>query len=496
MVWAIVLREKEMKRKLSTDIFLMQCLFLMIIMGISILLYTIFMPAYYERVKNKQIVQAYDDIGELDLSDLEERDYVLFANYESENLSFYIADENFKPVYTTGLNEKEEKAIQRNIVRKVDLFSREPQIIRSTGKLSETVKYRGIMRQDDKDYYIVIKDIIAGRKSITLAEKFYLVLFFSLMIPGSIFMALLWQHRMKPFHNLILTADQAADGNFSEKIQEKGRYEEINQLAVCINKMSQQLEEQSCQIEENKKYRMHHNVKEDQREKRRKELIANVSHELKTPLAVIASQAEMLGYVKEDQEYYIASIQEEVAKMSDMVSRLLDNSVMEHQMENMIQKTFDMKEVMDYILIKYEAMVKKKRIHMETFLSEHCYVEGDREYIEQVVNNYMTNALGHTDIGGNIRMTLKRQEKLIRVGIYNEGRQIPKEDMDHIWSGYYRNKKEPRQEENGFSHAGLGLYIVQSVVTMHNGNYGVENLSSGVEFWFTLPEAEFNPQFE
>ena len=87
MVWAIVLREKEMKRKLSTDIFLMQCLFLMIIMGISILLYTIFMPAYYERVKNKQIVQAYDDIGELDLSDLEERDYVLFANYESENLS-------------------------------------------------------------------------------------------------------------------------------------------------------------------------------------------------------------------------------------------------------------------------------------------------------------------------------------------------------------------------------------------------------------------------
>lgn len=490
MVLVIVSREKEMKKKLSLDIFLVQCLFLVIVTGISVLLYMIFMPIYYERVKDQQIIQAYHDIGELDLSDLEEKDYALFANYESENLSFYIADENMKPVYATVVNESEEHAIQRYIVRKLESFSREPEIIRNTGKLLETARYRGIMTQANKDYYIVIKDIAAGRKSITMAEKFYMILFLILMVPGSILMAFLWKHRLKSFQDLVLVAEQAADGNFSEKAQEKGRYEEANQLAVCINRMSCQLQEQTEQIEENKKHMLHHNVQHDQREKRRKELIANISHELKTPLAVIASQAEMLGYVKEDQEYYVSSIQEEVAKMSDMVSRLLDNSIMEHQMENMIQKRFDMKEVMDYIIIKYEGMVKKKRIHMETFLSENCYVEGDREYIEQIVNNYMTNALEHTDIGGNIRMTLKRQGKSIRVGVYNEGRQIPKEDMDHIWSGFYRNRKEPRYEENGFSHAGLGLYIAQSVVTMHNGNYGVENLSSGVEFWFTLPEAD------
>lgn len=175
--------------------------------------------------------------------------------------------------------------------------------------------------------------------------------------------------------------------------------------------------------------------------------------------------------------------------MSDMVSRLLDHSILEHQMENMIQKKFDMKEVMDYIIGKYEGMIKKKRIHMESFLSEKCYVEGDREYIEQIVSNYMSNALEHTEIGGNIRLTLKNQDHTVRVSVYNEGRPIPKEDMEHIWSGFYRNRKEPRYEKNGFAHAGLGLYIVQSVVTMHNGNYGVDNLASGVEFWFTLPEA-------
>ena len=113
-------------------------------------------------------------------------------------------------------------------------------------------------------------------------------------------------------------------------------------------------------------------------------MVAKISHELKTPLAVISSQAEMLGYTEEDREYYIASIQEEVAKMSDMVSQLLDSSVIEHEMENMIQQKLDMREVMDYIIIKYEGMVKKKKLHLETFLSDNCYVEGDREYIEQI----------------------------------------------------------------------------------------------------------------
>ena len=148
-----------MKKKLSADVFFIQCLSFVIIIGISILLYTIFMPVYYEQMKDKQIIQAYHDIEELDLSDLEERDYALFANYESENLSFYIADENMTPVYASVVNEKEEVAIQRNIVKKIGLFSKELEIIRNTGKLVETARYRGIMEQDNKDYYIVIKDI-------------------------------------------------------------------------------------------------------------------------------------------------------------------------------------------------------------------------------------------------------------------------------------------------------------------------------------------------
>lgn len=479
-----------MKNKLRTEIFIIQFLFLFVITGSSILLYMVFMPVYYEHVKDKQIIQAYHDIGELDLSSLDEKDYGMFANYENENLSFTITDENMKPVYVSEPNVDKEGSVHRSIKKKLNAFSRDPEIIRNSGKLLETARYRGIIAQDNKDYYVVIKDIAAGRKSITMAEKFYLALFGGLLIPGCISMVFLWKFLLKPLDQIVLAAKNAADGNVCPPLDEEGKYLEFNQLAKSINQISGQLKEQRSQIEEGKRQMLYHNVHKDQMEKRRKQMIANISHELKTPLAVIASQAEMLGYTVEDKEYYVASIQEEVAKMSDMVSRLLDSSVIEHQLERMIQKKVDLREAMDYIILKYEGMVKKKKIYLETFLSENCFVLGDREYIEQCVDNYMTNALEHTAIGGNIRITLKKQKTSIRVSVYNEGRQIPKEDLEHIWNGYYRNKREPRREENGFSHAGLGLYIVQSIVTMHNGTYGLENLPTGVEFWFKLPKYE------
>lgn len=479
-----------MKNKLRTEILIIQFLFLLTITGSSIFLYMIFMPVYYEYVKDRQIVQAYHDIGELDLSDLNEKDYVMFANYENDNLSFTIADENMEPVYVTEPNLDKRGTVFRSIKKRLDAFSRDPEIIRSSGKLMETARYRGIIKQDNKDYYIVIKDITAGRKSVTMAEKFYMALFLGLLIPGSISMIFLWKSLLKPLDQIVLAAKKAAAGDSWPQLDEEGRYLELNQIAKSINQLSHQMKEQYIQIEEDKRQMLHHNVHKDQTEKRRKEMIANISHELKTPLAVIASQAEMLGYTVDDREYYIASIQEEVAKMSDMVSRLLDSSVIEHQMEQMIQKKFDLREAMDYIILKYEGMIKKKKIHLETFLSESCFVIGDREYIEQCVDNYMTNALEHTAIGGNIRITLKKQKTVIRVSIYNEGRQIPEEDLEQIWNGYYRNKRELIQEESGFSHAGLGLYIVQSIVTMHNGSYGMENLPTGVEFWFKLPKYE------
>ena len=217
-------------------------MFIVVITGISTLLYMIFMPVYYEYVKDKQIVQAYQDIGELDLSDLNEKDYVMFANYENENLSFCIADEDMKPIYLTESSDNKENTVHRSIAKRLDSFSRTPEVIRNSGKLLETARYRGIIKQDETDYYILIKDIAAGRKSITMAEKFYMALFFLLMLPGSIFMTLMWKYLLKPVDKLVSATDALVNGNYQTELQTEGRYRELNQLAKNLNQIAQQMQ--------------------------------------------------------------------------------------------------------------------------------------------------------------------------------------------------------------------------------------------------------------
>lgn len=487
MEWVIAWKEKGMVRKISMKIVLLQLLFIAVVLGISMILYDNFMPVYYEQLKDKQIMQAYHDINEIDLDDLMEDDFAFFLSYEeNENLRFYIADADLNLVYCSLNNEN---SFQKNVANKIFLFSRNPKIVRKNDKYKRSASLRGILTQNGKDYYVVVREVAMGASTLLTVGKFYVLLFAILALFGSALLFCILIHLLLPAKRLFQVSDKIVAGNYEEKAQEDSIHTEVNYLAHNINQMSEQLQKQKSRIEDNKQQLLHRNVRQERVEKMRKEFVASISHELKTPLAVISSQAEMLEYVEEDKEYYIASIQEEVTRMTEMVSRLLEHSVMEHQMENMVQKKLDMKEIMEYISMKYEGLVKKKRLNLETFFSEGCFIYGDREYIEQAVNNFMMNALEYTNIGGNIRMTLKKQDKSIRVGVYNEGSRIREEDKERIWSGYYRNPVESEYGKNGFSHAGLGLYNVQSIVTMHSGTYGVENLSSGVEFWFTLPEA-------
>lgn len=474
-----------MKNKISVRLFLIQWIFLLLVAGCCALCYKVFFPLYYNWIRDKQINEAYLDIGDLDLANLEEKDYSVFAGYEDENLSFTISDENMNPIYTTRDNP--EYYVYKNIEMKMDLFSENPKIIQRDSKLKETTKMRGIITQNDINYYIVIKDVISGIGTTPISEQFLAIMVAAMLILTGVSIFRISRYLSRPLEHLALVADRMAEGNFEEQAKEEGEFQEVSQIAQSINRMAVQLQQSRGQIDENRNQQLRQNVRQERVDKLRKDFIANVSHELKTPLAVISSQAEMIEYVgEEDRKCYLASIQEEVVKMSEMVRSLLDISVMEHNMESMLQKKLDMKDVMEYILMKYDGLMKKKKLHMTSFLEEDCLVYGDREYIEQAVNNYMMNALEHAELGGSIRVTLRKQKTDIRIGVYNTGKQVPMEEMEHIWNGFYTKK---HKEVDAFSHAGLGLYIVQSVVTMHNGKYGVENLPEGVEFWFTLPQA-------
>lgn len=474
-----------MFKKISVRLIILEWVFLAIIIGGSIVLYGTFAPAYYNYYKGKVIMQAFEDIKETDFTNLSDEDIGMFLEYEKENLSFTVADEEMQSIYTTKSNE--DSVIYRNIVLRLDQFSEEPKIISRNSKRNSNLKLLGIVKQEGLSYYICIRDKVQNvYSSFQFTEKFMLVMFAIALAFGSIIMYFLSRNFTRPIREMARVAEGLAERDFREKAEENGDYEEMNHLAKCINSMSEQLQDYVGQIEESRKQLLDQNIQKERMEKARKDFIANVSHELKTPLAVISSQVEMLQYVQEEErEYYMNSIQEEVTKMSEMVGNLLDVSVIEHHMEQMKKEVLLMDEVVNYMLMKYEALFKKKKLNIYTELEKNCYVRGDREYIEQAMNNFLMNAFEHTENDGDIRISLKNKEENICFAVFNQGKPIPEKDMEKIWKSFWMKE----YEGGAAAHAGIGLYIVQNVIHFHGGKCGVENKEKGVEFWFMLPKS-------
>ena len=169
-----------------------------------------------------------------------------------------------------------------------------------------------------------------------------------------------------------------------------------------------------------------------------KEFVANISHELKTPLAVISGQVEMLQSMGDgiDRAYYFESIREEIKKMSDMVGDLLDITIIDHNMEHMEMSEVDFSDLMEYMILKYDALFQKNKIKLGAEIARNSKVRANRMYLEQAVNNYMMNAFQHTAQGNKIQIRLEKEDGSVRLGVYNEGSAIEDGDEELIWRAF------------------------------------------------------------
>ena len=220
-----------------------------------------------------------------------------------------------------------------------------------------------------------------------------------------------------------------------------------------------------------------------------REFVVNISHELKTPLAVVSSQVEMLeiGEDKIDRPYYYASIREELDKMSKMVGELLDFSMLDNQMNAMEISKVNVSEMLEYLLLRYDAMFRKNEIKVNSDLAANCYVYGNRMYLERAVNNYLMNAFQHTQQGKQITVTLRREKQSLYLEVCNDGEPIREDQMERIWDSFYTSSKKKNPSAEVGKNIGLGLFVVRKIVEKHKGSCGVENRSEGVAFWIRLP---------
>ena len=219
----------------------------------------------------------------------------------------------------------------------------------------------------------------------------------------------------------------------------------------------------------------------------RKEFIANVSHELKTPIALIQGYAEGLTEgMAEDEDsrnYYCEVIMDEAGKMNKMVKQLLTLTALEFGNDMPVMERFDITALIRGILASAGILLQQKEARVVFEQKEPVWVWADEFKIEEVITNYLNNAMNHLDGERQITISIFREGDQVRITVFNTGQHIPEEDLDNLWTKFYKVDKARTREYGG---SGIGLSIVKAIMDSHNKSCGVENVDGGVEFWFTV----------
>ena len=242
--------------------------------------------------------------------------------------------------------------------------------------------------------------------------------------------------------------------------------------------------------DENEKLARDIELKEES-EKMRKEFISNVSHELKTPIAVIQGYAEGLADdVADDPEsrkYYADVIVDEASKMNTMVRQLLALNQLEYGENNMNPERVYLNELISSVVSANEILASQNNVTIKVTDFEDTYVLTDEFFTEQVLTNYLTNAIHYAKNEKVISIKVTDQDKDVRVSVFNTGDPIPADALDHIWEKFYKVDAARTREYGG---SGIGLSVVKAVMDSLKKECGVKNFDNGVEFWFELDKCE------
>ena len=401
--------------------------------AVAVMLYSVCCYPIYTSSKARIMRQLYEDIHDMDLEELSEDDEETLGDYQKEKFETVIANENYEQIYTSRSSLKTTHA-RKYIENKIAQYTEEGTLEQRRMESRHILMFRGKIIQDGHTFYVYLRKDVQSVLEVIEGTRLYLAVVLLLMVGLSYF-----------------------------------------------------LEKMSKASTEKKAKQSDYQLLESQRE-----FVANISHELKTPLAVVSSQVEMLEIAgdKIDRSYYYSSIHEELDKMSRMVGELLDFSMLDNQMSSMEMSRVNVSEMIEYLLLRYDAMFRKNEIKVEQEIEKNCFAYGNRMYLERAVNNYLMNAFQHTEQGKRIRITLKKEKKQIRMEVYNDGAQIKEEQMEHIWDSFYTTsqEKKPVTSENEVRNIGLGLFVVRKIVDKHKGSCGAKNMENGVLFWLQLPE--------
>ncbi len=293
-----------------------------------------------------------------------------------------------------------------------------------------------------------------------------------------------------PILELNEITDKMAKLDFSKKYRIVDADDEINELGKNINTMSDKLERTIKQLRENNS-ELEKDIEEKSKiDEMRKQFISDVSHELKTPIALIQGYAEgLIENVSNDEEsrkFYAEVILDESNKMDTLVKQLLELMKLEYGKREFNNSNFDIVELINEVIRKCRVMIEEKNIKIKFETKKPVIVFADEFYIEQVITNYFTNAIKHAMKVNEIKeieIRIEEKEEKIRVSVFNTGENISEENIPKIWGRFFKEDTSRNRAEGG---TGIGLALVKAIMNNYENAYGVINKENGVEFYFEL----------
>lgn len=410
---------------------------------------------------------------------------ILIKNDYDENV--YISSKDF----FTGLLQMSMMTSKNNLKKDNVIEQSQKYIISEIKDETTNINYIILIANLDNGYKMYIRMPMASiEESVNISNNFLYIIAFFVIIFGGFVLLIVSRRFSEPIEELNDIAKRMSNLDFSQKYKISEADDEIDDLGRSINTLSNKLETTIKQLKDTN-IELEKDVEEKSHiDEMRKSFISDVSHELKTPIALIQGYSEgLIENVNSDEEsrkYYAEVILDEATKMDKLVKQLLELMKLEYGKMNFNNSKFDIIELEKEILRKSKVIIEKENIEVEMKQNDQISVCADEFYIDQVLTNYITNAIKYsTEINGErkIRVNNEVRGKKVRVTIFNTSEGLSEEELIHIWNRFYKID-ESRNRENGGN--GIGLSLVKAIMNNYENEYGAKNVAGGIEFYFDL----------
>lgn len=437
------------KRKLKYNLFLYMLMFSAMILACLWFFQTVFLRDMYKAFRTQEIEKAIQEVeqkiqkNDFDFEDIKED----LEEYKDIFIRTHGEAYHFKREFHFDSNDK----YRKNRPEEIEIYR---QFTTPDGKTL------------DLYFYAIITPVEAT--SSTLQKQLYLVTGISIVL--SILVAFLLSKKISiPIEELNESAKALGKTEVQAKFEAKG-YLEIEELSQTLNQASKDL----SKVED-----------------LRRELMANISHDLRTPLALIYSYAEMMSdFPEEVSKESLKVIMDESKRLTSLVNDVMDISNLEAGQMRLVKEQYCLTEDIRDMVSRVHSMVKGKTYDIRFEYDELLDVWADRSKVGQALYNLLINAINHSHVNKNIIVKQSRLNERVLIEVIDHGQGIKEEDLSHIWERYYKGSK---MHERPVVSTGLGLSIVKKIINLHGGSYGVKSeLGKGTTFYFELPIKEAN----